>query len=82
LFQLTNDTPFEAERSIQLDPQGVQHWVVVVKATYRLEGRATKLADKQEPVSVAPKYLGQDGQSSILREPEMTYEPPGNRTCS
>jgi hypothetical protein len=77
MFQLANDTPFAAERSVQLDPNGVQHWVVVVKGTYRFDGPAPALTDQQEPVCIASEYLGDAGSSSLLRETEMTYAHPG-----
>src|SRR5262245_3653127 len=78
MFQLSNETPFAAERSIQLDPSGVQHWVVIVKATYRLEPPGLlAAADEQEPVAVVPRYAGEDGRTSLLRETEMTYAHPG-----
>lgn len=77
MFQLSNDTPFAAERSVQLDQKGVQHWVVIVKGSYRFDGPAPKLVADQEPVCLAPKYLGDPGQSSLLRESEMTFGHPG-----
>jgi hypothetical protein len=78
MFQLANETPFAAERSVQLDPDGVQHWVVVVKATYELDATGQpKLAGSQEPVCLAPRYLGKEGRSSLLREAEMIYTHPG-----
>lgn len=78
MFQLTNETPFAAERSIQLDPQGVQHWVVVVKATYRIDpaGKVV-LHEQQEPVCLHGKYSGKDGESSLLRETEIAYRYTG-----
>jgi hypothetical protein len=78
VLQLSNETPFAVERSVQLDGTGMQHWVVIVKATYQFDrSGAVKRADAQEPVCVASRYAGEPGQSSLLRETEMTYDHPG-----
>jgi hypothetical protein len=78
MLQLSNETPFAAERSVQLDPNGVQHWVVVVKATYRLDrSGALHLHAKQEPVCVSPLFAGEEGASSLLRENEISYSCAG-----
>lgn len=78
MLQLSNETPFAAERGIQLDPEGVQHWVVIVKATYTIEPSGQLMAAReQEPVAVKPRYLGEEGKSSLLRETEMTFAHPG-----
>ena len=34
MWMLENHTPYEAERSWVQDKNGIQHWIVVVKATY------------------------------------------------
>jgi hypothetical protein len=78
VLQLQNETSLSAERAVLLDPTGTQHWVVVIKATYTIDpsGRS-ELAEEQEPVCLAPVFSGTPGQSSLLRETELTYDHPG-----
>jgi hypothetical protein len=78
VLELTNETPFQVERAIQLDPEGGAHWVVIAKSTYAIDpsGRLA-LADVQEPVCTAAEFRGEAGASSLLREVEMTYAHPG-----
>lgn len=79
MLQLTNQTPFQAERCIQIDRLGNQVWVVVVKGTFRLgpgPGEAEPRPDG-EPVCLAPEYLGEPGRSGLKREAEMIAEHPG-----
>jgi len=78
MLQLVNITPFQAERAVQLDQDGNQIWVVVVKATYRINGqRDLELHEEQEPVCLVPRYSGEPGKSSLLRESEASFEHPG-----
>src|SRR5262245_55817420 len=78
MLQLVNITPFQAERVIQLDQDGNQIWVVVVKATYLINGQGElELHAEQEPVCLVPRYSGEPGKSSLLRECEAVFEHPG-----
>jgi hypothetical protein len=78
MLELVNRTPFAAERSVLLDKDGNQIWVVVIKATY-LIGRKDdlELHPEPEPVCLAPKYFSEAAKSSLLREGEMVYDHPG-----
>jgi hypothetical protein len=78
MLQLVNVTPFQAERVVQLDQDGNQIWVVIVKATYLINGqRELELHAEQEPVCLVPRYSGESGKSSLLRECEAVFEHPG-----
>src|SRR5262249_8109611 len=78
MHQLTNETPYVAERGVQLDKEGNQFWVVVVKATYLVRGAGVlELAPEQEPVCLARVGAGEPGKSSLLREAELVAEHPG-----
>jgi hypothetical protein len=78
MHQLENNTPFQAEKLGLVDKEGNQIWVVVVKATYVLEGDGTtEVAADQEPVCRCPRYAGEVGRSSLLREVELVAEHPG-----
>ncbi len=78
MLQLINRTPFAAERSILLDKDGNQIWVVIVKATYLIRRNADlQLHSIQEPPCMAPVYESEEADSSMLRECEMVYTHPG-----
>jgi hypothetical protein len=78
MLQIDNQTPFRAERGLQIDAQGSQIWVVVVKATFAIDAAgATVLAAEQEPVATAPAWIGEPGRSSLRREGELVVEHPG-----
>jgi len=78
MLQLVNITPFQAERAVQRDQDGNQIWVVVVKATYLINGQSElELHAEQEPVCLVPRYSGEPGKSSLLRECEAVFEHPG-----
>jgi hypothetical protein len=78
MLQLTNVTPFAADRALLISKEGDQIWTVVVKATYHFdEHGSVDLHPDQEPVFAAPVYEGEPDASSLLREPELVYEHPG-----
>lgn len=78
MLQLVNRTPFAAERSVLLDKDGNQIWVVVIKATYRIGPKDDpELHPEPEPVCLAPRYVSGEAKSSLLREGEMVYDHPG-----
>jgi hypothetical protein len=78
MLQLVNITPFLAERVVQLDQDGNQIWAVVIKATYLINGQGElELRAEQEPVCLVPRYSGEPGKSSLLRECEAVFEHPG-----
>lgn len=78
MLQLTNDTPFRAERCVKLDQHGNQILVVAVKATFLLDGAPVPtLHPTQEAVCYSPAYAGEPGRSSLVREGELVAEHPG-----
>ena len=78
MLQLLNDTPFAAERAVQLDADGRHVWVVIVKATYRLDADGgVGLAAEQEPVCLVPQYFGEPGRSTCYRDCELVFDHPG-----
>ncbi len=77
MWALNNTTPYAAERSWVRDMDGAEIWLVAVKATYRiLPDGTTELAEEQEEVLLAPKYLGEPGQSSLLYESDLVRTKP------
>jgi hypothetical protein len=78
MLQIYNYTPFQTERGILLDKNGVQVWVVAIKATYAFDDAGkVKLAEEQEAVCLAPEHFGEPGKSSLRREGELVVEHPG-----
>jgi hypothetical protein len=78
MLQLHNYTPYAADRSVLLDPNGNKIWTVVVKGTFQITpGQACALAPEQEPVISSPRYAAQPGASELLRETEFVVEHPG-----
>jgi len=80
MLQISNLTPYAADRAIAIDPSGTQVWVVVIKATFELgEDNSVSPAaeDDQEPVCTAPEYFGEPGRSSLRRESKLVYAHPG-----
>jgi hypothetical protein len=78
MLQLTNETGYSAERSALVDVDGNQIWVVVVKATFLIskDGSVDKHPEP-EAICLFPRYSGEPGKSSLLREGEMVFDHPG-----
>jgi len=76
MFQLSNYTDFKVERSLLLDRQGSQVWVIIIKGTYEVLFNSNKLkfSETQEKVNLSHIYLGEPGMSHMLRESEMIPE--------
>lgn len=76
--EVDNDTPFAFAPLFVADEELRPVLAVVLKATieFRADG-SQRLAERQEPVDLAGKHLGEPGQSSVLREPEVAFTKPG-----
>jgi hypothetical protein len=72
MWMLENHTPYEAERSWVQDKNGVQHWIVVVKATYdiRPDG-SVQLAEPQAPIIRVAVHRGDPGSSSLVYDADI-----------
>lgn len=69
MLEIRNKTPFVAAIVPGLDKHGSENVTVVVKGTYRLQGRGPlKVAPEQEPIHHADVFHGEPGQSSIRYE--------------
>lgn len=65
-MQLDNATPFAASPCAVADLDGADLLVVIVKATYALDGQGgMALADEQRPVELADVFSGEPGASSL-----------------
>lgn len=78
MWGLQNRTRFTAERAWVRDKNGAEVWIVVVKGTYLIGSDGSmELAEKQEDVCKAPKFLGEQGKSSLLYDSDLQYTKPG-----
>lgn len=69
---LINETPFAVEQLFLMDEKGRDILVLVIKATYQIDGTSKlELAEQQVPVNVSGEYYGEPGKSSFKYEPEV-----------
>ena len=72
MWQLDNGTPFAADRGWVRDRDGSEVWLVVVKATFELNGDGgLGLARQQPPVLRVPQYFGDPGASSVKYDADL-----------
>jgi hypothetical protein len=72
MWMLENHTPYEAERSWVQDKDGVQHWIVVVKATYDIRPNGSvALAEAQVPILRLAEHNGDPASSSLVHEADI-----------
>lgn len=76
MLRLANRTPFQVEGTLQLDRDGRELWVVIVKGTFMIRGENCELAEHQEPVVLADVFTGQPGRSSIRYGSEIAFDKP------
>nr|WP_301334573.1 DUF2169 domain-containing protein [Variovorax dokdonensis] len=72
MWLVDNRTPFAVERGWVRDRNGVEIWLVAVKATFDvLPDGSTEVAQVQPPVLREPAYHGEPGKSSIKYEADL-----------
>lgn len=58
MWELSNQTPYAAERAWVRDKNGAEVWLVAVKGAFHIQPDGeTQLSDEQEEVFLAPRYL-------------------------
>lgn len=62
---VVNRTPYTCERVILFDRNGAETLLVAIKALYNFAQDTTRLANEQEPITVADEYYGEPGFSSV-----------------
>lgn len=79
MWSLDNRTPFAADRTWVRDVDGHHHWVVAVKATYRIGPRGELVLSEghQLPLLHEPEWFGEPGRSSIRYEADLIAGKPG-----
>lgn len=77
MWVLVNQTPFAAERSWVRDKNGSEVWLVAVRGTFNIyPDGLLEIAEEQSNVCLAPEYLGENGQSSLLYETDLFHTKP------
>jgi hypothetical protein len=77
VWALDNATPFAAERGFARNRDGAEVWLVAVKGTFSIApDGGWSVAEKQEPVLLAPKYLKEPGRSSLRYEADLILTKP------
>lgn len=72
-MDLVNPTPFAAAPCAVADLDGANYLIVVLKATYTLDGAGgTQPADVQRPVELADQYAGEPGASSVTYASDLS----------
>jgi hypothetical protein len=75
---LINKTFFIAERYGLADENGVDLLLVVLKGTYRFDGKGgLSPAEKQKPIEMADCYYGEPGKSSIKYSSDFSFDKTG-----
>lgn len=78
MWFLENRTPFAAQYTWVQDVEGRKHWVVVVKAAYRIEPSGATVLLKEAPtIEPAPVHTGDDGVSSLKYDADLLAAKPG-----
>ncbi len=75
MWLLDNETPFEAERTWTRDEDGVEYWLVAIKAAFEIEpdGRQVPL-EAQIPVSRVPVFAGDPATTELLEETDFNLD--------
>lgn len=79
MWELENDTPFKADRTILRDVQGREVWVVALKATYDiLPDGSLEISRDQQEVLASPQYFENDADKGLLYDTDLSL--PGFST--
>jgi hypothetical protein len=70
-MELTNETPFVAERVVLQDKDGRDVLVAIVKGTYVILTSGVRLAGEQTPIQLADTFHGEPGRSSTALESDL-----------
>ena len=75
MWLLYNETPFAAERTWTRDENGVEYWLVAIKAAFEIlqDGRQVPL-EEQVPVSRAPVFKGDPATTELLEESDFNFD--------
>jgi hypothetical protein len=72
MWQILNQTPYQADRAFARDRDGAEHWIVAVRATFRFDTAGNvELAPEQQPVKLAPEFFGEPGKTSLRYDTDV-----------
>ncbi|MCA9711895.1 MAG: DUF2169 domain-containing protein [Myxococcales bacterium] len=77
MLQMKNASPFEAQFFGFPDVDGVDTLYVVVKGTFEIGESGLRIAEQQQPVTLADEYWGEPGESSLRHASEAHLTKPG-----
>ncbi len=78
MWAVNNQTRFKADRAFARDSEGAEVWIVAVRATFQIDKHGTvKVAEVQDDVCLAPKYLGEPARSPLRYETDLIRTKPG-----
>ena len=76
-MSVINHTPYKADSIWGRDKEGVHEWIVAVKGTFDIKPNgSTVLAEEQLDPFFIPEYHGEDGQSSVRYDTDLTAMKP------
>lgn len=74
MWELKNQTRYEAEQTFLRDKDGAEVWIVVVRGTFDIQpDGAASIATDQLPVVRAPAYQGELGRSSLQYDSDLAF---------
>jgi hypothetical protein len=75
MWLLDNETPFAAERTWTRDEDGVEHWLVAIKASFDIYPDGKQVLSKwQVPVLRAPVFAGDPAATELLDGADFNLE--------
>jgi len=75
MWILNNETPFAAERTWTRDEEGVEHWLVAIKASFQiLPDRQQVPLQEQVPVSRVPVFAGDPSTTELIEEADFNFD--------
>ncbi len=78
MWEIRNNTPFQAQWSAAVDKDGRRRFVVVVKGTFDLlPDGTTALSEDPLEITPAPEYNGEPGTSSLRVDADLVPPKPG-----
>lgn len=77
MWELKNETPYQAERGFTRDQNGSEVWIVAVKGTWDiLADGSLQLSKEQVPIFSTAQYIGEENLSSLLYDEDLVLTKP------
>ena len=75
-MEVSNHTPYPAERIFHYDRHGAETLVVAIKGTFDVIDGALAVADVQRPICQSDQYLAEPGNSSVTEACDLLLPKP------